>query len=228
MKPFFDTIRPMFGGAMTGAQVSGTETVLAATAGLPRDHRAYLLATVLHETARTMQPITEYGPRPYFMKYEPGTKIGKNLGNTQPGDGYRFRGRGYVQITGRENYARAGGKLGADLIENPEAALNPDLAARILVRGCTEGWFTSKKLSDYQTFKDMRRVVNGTDRASEIAGYANQFYFALGKLDAAPLTSTPVAASPAPDPVIKPAVDVPAPTGWAAIIAAIMRLFQRT
>ena len=223
MKAFFDTIRPMFGGAMTQAQVDGCETLLAATGNLPIRHRAYLLATAYHETAQTMQPITEYGPKSYFMKYEPGTKIGKNLGNTQPGDGFRFRGRGYVQITGRANYAKAAGKLGVDLIGNPEAALNPDLAARILVRGCTEGWFTSKKLSDYQKFKDMRRVVNGTDRASEIAGYAEQFEAAL-------LASADVAASPSPDPVIKapPAVEVPAPTGWAAIIAAIMRLFRNT
>jgi hypothetical protein len=219
MKAFFDAIRPMFGGAMTQAQVSGCETLLAATASMPIMHRAYLLATSYHETAQTMQPITEYGQQSYFNKYEPGTRIGKALGNTQPGDGYRYRGRGYVQITGRANYAKAGAKLGVDLIGNPEAALNPDLAARILVRGCTEGWFTGKKLSDYSDYVNMRRVVNGTDRAEMIAGYAETFEAAL-------LMSVDVAASPAPDPVIKPAVEVPAPTGWAAIIAAIMRLFQ--
>jgi len=220
MKAFFDTIRPLFGGSMTQAQVDGCETLLAATASLPLDHRAYLLATSYHETAHTMQPITEYGQRSYFNKYEPGTKIGKSLGNTQPGDGYRYRGRGYVQITGRSNYAKAGSKLGVDLLGNPEAALNPDVAARILVRGCAEGWFTGKKLADYPDYVGMRRVVNGTDRAEMIAGYAETFEAAL-------LMSVDVAASPAPDPVIKPAVEVPAPTGWAAIIAAVMRLFRR-
>lgn len=88
------------------------------------------------------------------------------------------------------------------------------------MRGCTEGWFTGKKLADYSDYVNMRRVVNGTDRAEMIAGYAETFEAAL-------LMSVDVAASPAPDPVIKPAVEVPAPTGWAAIIAAVMRLFRR-
>ena len=181
---FFDAIRPLFGGMMTPGQVTGTEVILVATAGLPISHRAYLLATVKHETAHTMEPIHERGKRAYFDKYEPGTRIGKRLGNTQPGDGYRFRGRGFVQITGRANYARAGQATGADLIGNPDAALNPDLAARILVRGCGEGWFTGKKLGDYLPgdYVNARRVVNGTDKAAEIAMLAEGFEAALRHL----------------------------------------------
>jgi predicted chitinase len=180
MKAVFDAIRKdLFGGKMTQGQVNGVETLLAATNGLDIRERAYLLATAFHETAFTMQPIAEYGKHSYFDKYEPNTKIGIRLGNTRPGDGFLFRGRGYVQITGRANYLRASQKLGVDLVAMPDGALNPDLAARILVKGCTEGWFTGKKLSDYGDYVNMRRVVNGTDRAEQIAEYARQFEKAL-------------------------------------------------
>ena len=192
---FWKATRKLFGGSLTQAQVNGIETILAASEGLPIGHRAYLLATAKHETADTMQPITEYGGRKYFDKYDTG-KLAKALGNTpdKDGDGYRYRGRGYVQITGRANYAKAGGKLGVDLIANPEAALNPDIAARILVRGCSEGWFTGKKLDDYlpDDFRNARRVVNGTDKADLIASYAIEFAKALATETVQKLPSTPV------------------------------------
>ena len=172
MKAFFDAIRPMFGGRITPMQVAGLETLLAATEGLPISHRAYLLATAFHETCQTMHPITEYGGRRYFDKYDTG-RLAEALGNTPEadGDGYIFRGRGYVQITGRANYIKAGGRLGFDLMNNPGVALHPTVAALILVRGCSDGWFTGKKLSDYLPgdYIGARRVVNGTDRAVSIA-----------------------------------------------------------
>ena len=192
---FWNAIRPMFGGVLKQSQVNGIETILAASDGLPISHRAYLLATAKHETADTLQPITEYGGRRYFDKYDTG-KLAKALGNTPEadGDGFRYRGRGYVQITGRANYTKAGGKLGVDLIANPDAALNPDIAARILVRGCSEGWFTGKKLSDYlpDDFRNARRVVNGTDRADLIASYAIEFGKALATETAPKLSANPV------------------------------------
>ena len=66
--------------------------------------------------------------------YNPGTSAGKNLGNTQPGDGPRFKGRGYIQLTGRWNYGHFGKKVGVDLISNPELAASPDVAAAIAVQ----------------------------------------------------------------------------------------------
>jgi len=118
---FWTAVRKLFGGALTQSQVNGIETILAASEGLPIGHRAYLLATAKHETADTMQPITEYGGRKYFDKYDTG-KLAKALGNTpdKDGDGYLYRGRGYVQITGRANYAKAGDKLGLDLVRSEE------------------------------------------------------------------------------------------------------------
>lgn len=192
---FYNAIRPMFGGSLTSEQVQGIETLLGATQGLPIGHRAYLLATAKHETADTMQPIHERGKKAYFNKYEPGTRIGNALGNTKPGDGYLFRGRGFVQLTGRANYAKASKKLGVDLVGNPDAALDAKTAARILVRGCMEGWFTGKKLDDYlpDSFLDARRVVNGTDRAQEIAASAISFGKALAVMgdEPKPQLSTP-------------------------------------
>lgn len=181
-KVFFGAVRPLFGGSLSQGQVDGIEALLAATAALPVTHRAYLLATAKHETADTMQPIVEYGGRKYFDKYDTG-KLAAALGNTPAadGDGYLYRGRGYVQITGRANYGKAGLALGLDLLRHPDMALHPTVASQILVRGCSEGWFTGKKLGEYLPgdYRNARRVVNGTDRADLIAGYARQFEIAL-------------------------------------------------
>ena len=203
---FYKAVRPMFHGILSQAQVDGIEALLAATGGLPITHRAYLMATVRHETDQTMQPITEYGGRKYFGKYDTG-KLAKELGNTPEadGDGYLYRGRGYVQLTGRANYAKAGAALGVDLLAKPDLALQPTVAADILVRGCSDGWFTGKKLSDYLPgdYRGARRVVNGTDKADLIAGYAREFEAAFRMLPDAPLSPNPVVASPSPQTVAK-------------------------
>lgn len=226
---FWKAARKLFGGSLTQAQVNGIETILAASEGLPIGHRAYLLATARHETADTMQPITEYGGRKYFDKYDTG-KLAKALGNTpdKDGDGYLYRGRGYVQITGRANYAKAGGKLGVDLIGNPDAALNPDIAARILVRGCSEGWFTGKKLSDYlgDDFRNARRVVNGTDKAELIMGYAIEFGKALVTETVQKLPSTPIDVNKTQKTEHVAPVVLTKPSIWSQIVAAIMAILK--
>jgi len=177
--------------------------------GVLRNQCAYVLATAFHESAHTVKPIYERGGRPYFDKYEPGTKIGRMLGNTHPGDGYLFRGRGYVQLTGRANYAKASAKIGVDLIRLPDLALGSANAAQILVVGMIEGWFTGRKLADYITlsssdFVSARRIINGTDRADLIAGYARE-YDALLVKDGygvpAPPAATPAPVQPIPAPV---------------------------
>lgn len=171
----FAVIRPMF-GVLSQSQVDGINAILAAWAqrgDCDKRHLAYLLATAFHETARTMQPIYERGPRAYFNKYEPATKLGKALGNTVKGDGYLFRGRGFVQLTGRANYRKV------KIEDDPDRALDPDIAANILIMGCLTGIFTGKKLSDYPDFKNMRRVINGTDKSDLIATYATTFLKAL-------------------------------------------------
>lgn len=82
------------------------------------------------------------------------------------------------------NYLNQGKKLGIDLVNNPELAERNDIAARVLVRGMIDGDFTGKKLGDYITaetydFWGARRMINGTDKADLIAGYAEHYLNAL-------------------------------------------------
>lgn len=180
---FFATVRStLFGGKLTADQVSGIEAVLDEwdAQGLT-DNRwlAYMLGTAYHETARTMQPITEYGGRKYFDKYDTG-KLASNLGNTPEadGDGFKYRGRGFVQITGRANYRKFG------IEATPEKALELTTAVKILFEGMKNGVFTTKKLSDYFSgpkadWIGARRIINGQDRASDIAAIAKKFLVAI-------------------------------------------------
>lgn len=132
--------------------------------GLLRNQAAYILATAYHETAHKMKPIRELGSETYLKKKAY----------------YPYVGMGYVQLTWKRNYELASKKFGVDFVKNPRLLLEPKYAAPILVLGSKEGWFTGKKLSDYMTlqksdFEEARRIINGTDKAELIAGYANEY-----------------------------------------------------
>lgn len=162
---------------------------------------AYILATAFHETGRVMQPVLEnlnysaerllvvfpryFTPeqaRQYARKPE---KIANRvyagrLGNRDEdsGDGWRFRGRGLVQITGRTNYE----KFGID--RDPDQALEPATAVRLLIEGMIDGAYTGKCLRDYfhgdeADWVNARKIINKLDRAGEIAGYARQYYASI-------------------------------------------------
>ncbi|GEM_PF-4840607 len=110
-----------------------------------------VLATVKTEVSN-FQPIREYASG---QDYEGRA----DLGNTQPGDGVRFKGRGFIQITGRANYREYGRKLGIDLEGNPDLALRPDVAAKILVQ-----YFKDRGLDQKAAAGDwsaVRKGVNG-------------------------------------------------------------------
>lgn len=152
---------------------------------------AYILATADHESNCGMF-MRELGSRAYFERYE----FRRSLGNTARGDGFRYRGRGFVQLTGRANYARWSRKLGIDLIEDPDlVASDPRIAARILVQGMIEGSFTGRRLDTYvagdkRDFYNARSVVNGdkTKNGERISGYARRY---LSGLDRSPAFEPP-------------------------------------
>lgn len=204
MKAFYSSLRASF-GPLAQNQVDGIKHLVDATSGLPIRQRAYVLATAWHETGPAasqlhMTPRREiWGPTEAQKRYEGRS----DLGNTVLGDGKRFMGRGYVQITGRTNYQKASTLVGKDLVANPDLALEPDIAARIIVHGMTRGWFTGRKMSDFLDYQDMRRVVNGMDKAALIAGYAEKFEAALRLLE----VTKPVP-PPHDEPILRPPPDI--------------------
>ena len=147
---------------------------------------AYMLATAKHETGHTFEPITERGNRSYFNKYDPvlantpeRRKRAIEMENTQQGDGFKYRGRGYVQLTWKKNYRKSGEYLKKDLVNNPELALDQKNATKIMIYGMETGMFTTKKISSYISedsadYLNARRVINGMDKAASIAGYASK------------------------------------------------------
>jgi putative chitinase len=115
---------------------------------------AMFLAQVLHETG-SFKWFTELGNDGYFAKYNGR----KDLGNTQPNDGPRFRGRGFIQITGRANYTIAAKALGLDLVNHPEIAADLTPGARIA------GWYWKTRNlnvpADAGDIKRVTKLING-------------------------------------------------------------------
>lgn len=204
----------LFAGSISKPQVAGMEAILDAwDASGATDPRwlAYIMATPHHETGARFTPISEslnysvQGLLNTFGRHRissaDANRLGRtssrpanqeaianiiyggdwgrrNLGNTSPGDGWRYRGRGLVQITGRANYAKFG------LADNPEAASEINMAARILVDGMIKGTFTGDKLSDYfDTDTDnpvkARQIINLLDRAEDVAEYHRAYLKAI-------------------------------------------------
>lgn len=192
-KLFLEAYRASFPGKMVPQQIRGLQQLLdfLEADSEVEDIRwaAYMLATVKHECADTWQPIVERGHRSYFDKYEPSTSLGKRLGNKAEGDGYKTRGRGYVMITGLDNYSRMNRLLGLtgtedDILVDPDRALKPEIAYRIMSLGMRKGLFTGRKLADYiageqRDYINARRIVNSLDRAHLIASYASNIELAL-------------------------------------------------
>lgn len=113
------------------------------------------LAQVLHESAMLKYTTEIWGPTDAQKRYEGRV----DLGNTQPGDGERFKGRGLLQTTGRTNYDRTGKALGVDLLSFPERLAEPGLAAR------SAGWFWKShglnELADEGEFLKITKRING-------------------------------------------------------------------
>ena len=123
---------------------------------------AAFLAQLAHESGQLRFMEELWGPTPAQKRYEPVTTLATTLGNTDPGDGKRFKGRGPIQITGRANYRRYGALLAVDLEGQPQLAARPELAFRIA------GLFWSRnglnELADEVTaeaFKKITKRING-------------------------------------------------------------------
>ncbi len=151
---FFNAVRgSIFHGSMTQQQVDGMNAILDAWEVNPRSdnlrHLSYPFATTAHETGFTMAPIEEYGK-------------GKGMayGQPDPETGQTYYGRGYVQLTWRDNYARADEELGfgnVDSLEwHAERALDHHVAAQVMFEGMCEGWFRS----DSEGCQDLDRYFN--------------------------------------------------------------------
>lgn len=168
-KKFFDGVRHSpFNGKLTKGQVDGMNAIIdeyERRKWTELRWLAYMLATTKWETDHTMRPITEKGSQKYLKskKY------------------YPWIGRGYVQLTWKKNYQTMSDLLGVDLIADPNLALDPKIAAQIMFEGMLRGTFTGKALRHYfneatTDWLNARRIINGTDKASEIAAIAKQFY----------------------------------------------------
>lgn len=202
-KAFFDAARKSpFGGSLTQAQVDGMEAFLTAWEPVPffdRRWLAYCLATIKAETG-TMKP-----------REEVGKGDGKSYGVPDRETGHAYYGRGLVQLTWKANYEKATEEINSrdlvgrqvDLVNKPEQALEADIAAVVLIYGMAEGWFTNHSLPDYfnndkSDWTGARKIVNGTDRANEIAGYAQAFNLALSLAATTAEPEQPDAAEPDP------------------------------
>ena len=198
-KHFFDTVRPvLFNGAMSQDQVHGMEAILREwEAQQLTDLRwlAYIFATTYHETAKTMQPIAEYGKG---KKYDYGKKLkmgggpGKRIAYETPDKIYY--GRGHTQNTWYENYQRltkaaATQGKGWDFLNDPDLLLQMEPSIWATFFAMRVGLYTGKKLSDYfndkvegmpmATATNARKIINGLDCAEKIAGYAVVFFEAV-------------------------------------------------
>lgn len=210
-KYFFDAVRTeLFGGSLTQGQVDGMNAILdeAERRRTTAPYLAYMLATAKWETAHKMLPNTEnlvyttaeriravWPSRfPSIASALPFARNPVGLANKvyngrmgnrmDSNDGWTFRGRGYVHLTGRDNYERASAKLGINLIKTPQAALLRNVAVQIMFDGMTAGWFTGARLGSFldrgvKDYFHARRVINGLDNATAIAVMSKKFERAI-------------------------------------------------
>lgn len=249
---FFATLRKtLFPGGYTQEQVNGLNALLSgwrlhflSTTSVTQF--AYCLATTYHETGAKMAPVVENlnyttaaqirktwpsrfpsdaaavpyvrNPRLLANKVYNG-RMGNRVGTD---DGWNYRGRSLVQLTGRDNYEKATQKLRAlgllqpheSLVENPDLALRADIAVELTILGMEEGWFTGVTLDktiddkidgdELRDFTDGRRIINGTDKAAKIAAEGVHFLNALVAAGAT-LLKAPVSGGNAPAAVSVPA-----------------------
>lgn len=181
----------LFDGSLTQSQVDGMATKLRVfgAAGWSTAWAADALATSFLESAKTMQPVAEA----FYLGARAEAWRKANLRY------YPWYGRGDVQLTWQANYQKADAEAAAAgliqtgaLIADPTLAMRPDIAAFVMERGMSEGWFAKDTagvhnlarhlpgdLGTEEQFEESRRIINGTDRKADLASYALAFQSAL-------------------------------------------------
>lgn len=131
--------------------------------GLNGKELAQFLGQCAHESYdfRNLEEVPDKTGRAYFNRYDIkfNPQMAKKLGNTNPGDGYNYRGRGFIHLTGKYNYQKAGEALGINLVEYPELAADPEIAADIAL------WYWKKKVApnvkgDFSNTKQVTGQIN--------------------------------------------------------------------
>ena len=133
--------------------------------------QAAFVAQIAHESGQLQWVKELWGPTDEQRTYEPPGERARELGNTQPGDGFRYRGRGLIQITGRANYHACGRNLGVALEDEPELLAQPVLACRSAAL-----FWKSHGLNELADSGDFMRItmrINGglNGQASRVAFY---------------------------------------------------------
>ena len=121
--------------------------------------QAAFLAQMAHESAELRFLEEIWGPTTTQRRYEPPSDLARMLGNTEPGDGQRYKGRGVLRLAGRSNYEKYGNLLGVDLVNTPDLAATPQVAYRI----AGLYWKASglNELADTGDFITITRRING-------------------------------------------------------------------
>lgn len=120
-----------------------------------RLRQAMFLAQIGHESGGLHYVIEIWGNTAAQLRYEGR----KDLGNTEAGDGFKFRGRSFIQITGRFNYIRTSKALGVDFVTDPEKLEKPEHGAR-----ASAEWWQSHNLNRFADIGDIvgcTKVING-------------------------------------------------------------------
>jgi predicted chitinase len=131
----------------------------ARAAGMKGRELSQFLAQCAHESLN-FEVLRELGDQNYFKRYDIkyAPERAKRLGNLRPGDGFKYIGRGFIQLTGRENYRRAGRALGLPLEEQPELVEKPEVAAKVAI------WFwqhrVQPKVDDYSDTRSATKPIN--------------------------------------------------------------------
>ena len=170
-----ETITNIIGGYQQNVQTY-LPRILDALKEFGIDNKNTVIATIatIGTEVGSFQPIHEYGSDKYFTDMYEGRK---DLGNTQKGDGAKYHGRGFIQLTGRANYQTYGNALGVDLVNNPDLALDPKISARILALYFKNRGISS--MADKEDWQGVRRGVNGGlngwDRFISLVNKAKQY-----------------------------------------------------